>query len=84
MASIGVLWTNAANQRQMHEVLGTAGMPQPKGGAWVKARQELQLGEWFGVVPDFLITLSTPRVADMDYDSFSTLVEHQLLHCACA
>src|SRR5688572_5749695 len=51
-AFIGCLWTNIKNARQMRQVLATAEVPFFKGNAWTKARQELQLKEWFGTMPD--------------------------------
>jgi hypothetical protein len=38
--------------------------------------------EWFGAMPDFLLTFSAPAAHDMDDASFCALVEHELYHCA--
>src|SRR5690606_3683592 len=84
-AYIGFLWTNAPGTHQGREVLGTAEIFSPKGQAWVKARQEAQVLAWFGVVPDFIITLSAPFVAERldrhDHVSVCALIEHELYHC---
>lgn len=80
-AHIGVLWAGVANVRQGRQVLGQAEMPRPQGNRWVKARQEQQLEEWFGDIPDFLITLDAAYCADCSDIEFARLVEHELLHC---
>jgi hypothetical protein len=80
-ANIGFLWTNAPNKRKMKRIVGEAEMPGFKGGAWQKARQELQLEEWFGLVPDFVITLSSDFRFECSDLEFLALLEHELYHC---
>jgi hypothetical protein len=48
-------------------------------GGWRKDRQELQLIDWFGDVPKYIITLDA-RVCQVMSDGFCTLVEHELYH----
>jgi hypothetical protein len=82
-ARLGVLWTNKSYRKQQRWILGQA--EDPKGGtagAWKKGRGEQQLEEWFGAVPDFVITLYAPRLKDFDDRSFCAVVEHELYHCA--
>jgi hypothetical protein len=81
-AHIGVLWTNVPNGRHMRAILGQAEMPMARGGKWAIARHDQQIRAWFGAVPDFLITLDAPFMADADDPSVCALVEHGLLHCA--
>lgn len=81
-AAIGVLWTNVSNSRQMRDVVGQAEMPVFRCGAWQKARQELQMEEWFGEIPDFVITLHAPYCYSAGDVEFAMLVEHELYHCA--
>lgn len=82
-ADIGVLWTNCDNTRNMRVVLGQAELMPPMAmGKWARARACQQIEEWFGAMPDFLITLSAPAAAGMDDASFCALVEHELYHCA--
>ena len=81
-ASIGVLWTSCANTRQGRVVLGQAEMPAFRCGAWQKGRQEQQMREWFGIIPDFVITLDAYYCDGVDDVSFCALVEHELYHCA--
>lgn len=81
-ASLGVLWTNTDNARQMRTVLGQAELMPPMAmGKWQKARACQQIEEWFGDMPDFLLTFSAPAAAAMNDPSFCALVEHELYHC---
>lgn len=80
-ADLGVLWTNASYRRHGQTVAGQAEVPSFRCNAWQRVRQEQQLREWFGAVPDFVITLSAPIAAGLDDASFCALVEHELLHC---
>jgi hypothetical protein len=82
-ADIGVLWTNCANAKNMRAVIGLAELMPPMAmGKWQRARALQQIEEWFGEVPDFLITISAPDAAAMDDASFCALIEHELYHCA--
>lgn len=82
-AEIGVLWTTCANAKNMRSVLGQAELMPPMAmGKWQRARAIQQIEEWFGVLPDFLLTFFAPACADMDDASFCALVEHELYHCA--
>lgn len=82
-AEIGVLWTNVDNARNMRIVIGQAELMPPMAmGKWQRARAVAQIEEWFGAVPDFLITFHAPAAASMDDASFCALVEHELYHCA--
>jgi hypothetical protein len=84
MASIGFLWTNAACDRKMRDVVGMAELtkPKPMENKWEKARKAVQLRDWFTEIPDFLITLYAPYAHECDHYSFCALVEHELYHCA--
>lgn len=81
-ASLGFLWTNVGYSRQGRHVAGTAEMPVFRCGAWQKARQEQQIREWFGEIPDFLITLDAGYADSVGDAAFAALVEHELYHCA--
>jgi hypothetical protein len=79
-AFVGYLWTNAPNTKGMMTVIGTAERMPPMGfGAWPRARAMAQLRDWFGRVPDFLVTLSAPWWFEADNASRLALVEH----CSC-
>lgn len=81
-ASIGYLWTNVENIRQQRQVLGMAEKVQIMGAKWAKARQEMQISDWFGQLPDFMITLDANYCRDCTDLEFCALVEHELYHCA--
>lgn len=81
-ARIGVLWTNVGNVSKMRTVLATAEIPGGTGSKWKKARADHQLEEWFGSVPDFVITFYAPLCRTLDDRQFCALVEHELYHCA--
>ncbi len=81
-AHIGYLWSNVPNVKKMRVIAGEAEKPMFRGGAWQKHRQEMQFQEWFGGIPDFVITLSSGFSASSDDGSFCALVEHELYHCA--
>jgi hypothetical protein len=81
-AKIGFLWTSAPASSKGRRVLGLAEIPLFRCGPWQKARQTQQIIEWFGLVPDFLITLDAFACSDMTDLEFMALVEHELYHCA--
>lgn len=82
-AKLGILWTNCDNSRAMRSVIGQAELMPPMAmGKWQRARAIQQVEEWFGDMPDFLITFSAPAAHGMDDASFCALVEHELYHCA--
>lgn len=82
-AAIGVLWTNVENAKQMRVVLGQAELMPPMAmGKWQRARACQQVMDWFGQMPDFLLTFCAPAAVGMDDPTFCALVEHELYHCA--
>lgn len=82
-AFIGCLWTTAPNSRQMRRIVGQAEMPAQGGNnSWSRARAEQQLREWFGRLPDFLLTFDALYANEIDDASFCALVDHELRHCA--
>lgn len=81
-ATIGYLWTNAPNARNMRQVIGLSELMPPMAmGKWQRARAIMQIEDWFGQMPDFIVTLSAPASLSMDDVSFCALVEHELYHC---
>ncbi len=82
---IACLWTNAENSRQGRRIVGQAEMPANAGrmgNKWAKARAEFQLEEWFGYMPEFLLTFDALYCSTIDNASFCALVDHELYHCA--
>ena len=77
-----VLWTTAPAVRQMRTIVGMAELPSFRGMPWVKARQQWQMEQWFGVVPAALITLDANYSNAIDDASWCALVEHELYHLA--
>lgn len=80
-ARIGFLWTGVMATRHMNAIVGQAEMPRFQGNKWSKARQEQQMIEWFGDLPDFVITIDARYAAQCDDVTFCALVEHELYHC---
>lgn len=79
-ASIGALWTNVPNGRHGRRVIGQCEMGLPPAGKWSRARIELQMQQWFGEVPDFLLTFDAHYAATCSDAEFCALVEHVLYH----
>lgn len=81
-ASIGALWTSVPNARRGRQIIGQCELGKPTGtmGKWSRARAEQQITEWFGCIPDFVLTFDA-RYADTCSDAkFMALVEHELYH----
>lgn len=83
-ATIGFLWTNVDNTKKGRTVIGTAELGRPQGamGKWPRARAEMQVVEWFGYTPDFIITVSAPWWDTASNVQRCALIEHELYHCA--
>lgn len=83
-AHIGYLWTVVENNRKGKRVIGQCetGLPQGAMGKWSRARAEQQVVEWFGSVPDFIITLDAEYCRQCGDAEFMALVEHELYHAA--
>lgn len=79
-ARIGMLWTTAPCSHQQRTIIGSAEIPQPRGRLWTKARQEYQLTQWFGALPDFVITVFAGFARFAEDASFCALIEHELYH----
>lgn len=80
-ARIGFVWTTTANARAGNRIVGQCELMPPMAmGRWQKARAEQQIEEWFGYVPDFLITLDASYAVQCDDIAFMSLVEHELYH----
>lgn len=79
-ASIGALWTNVPNGRNGRRIVGQCEMGLPPAGKWSRSRIELQLQQWFGVVPHFLLTFDAHYAVTCSDAEFCALVEHELYH----
>ena len=80
-ASLGFLWTSVPNARGGNGIVGQAEIPSIQGGKWARARFFQQVEGWFGLVPDFLITLDAGFADQASDATFCALVEHELYHC---
>jgi len=80
VAAIGMLWTNVPNGRNGRRIIGQCEMGLPPAGKWSRARIELQLQQWFGDVPDFLLTFDAHYASVCSDAEFCALVEHELYH----
>ena len=65
-------------------VIGTAepGAPQSAMGKWGRAKATLQVTDWFGMVPDFIITIDASWWLQASDAKACALIEHELYHCA--
>lgn len=79
-ATIGALWTNVANGRAGRRVVGQCEMGLPPINKWGRGRMERQMLDWFGEVPDFVLTFDAEYAAGCSDDEFCALVEHELYH----
>jgi hypothetical protein len=81
-AQIGVLWTSIENSRHGRRVVGQAERGDPTAmGKWARARAELQITEWFGEIPDFILTFEARYAAICSDTQWCALCEHELSHC---
>lgn len=81
-ADIRIMWASSSFEKQGRTVLGQAEQVAFRAGGWQKARMEQQMLDWFGGVPDFIITLAADYCADCSDEDFCALVEHELYHIA--
>ncbi len=79
-ATIGALWTNVPNGRAGRRVIGQCEMGLPPVGKWMRGRIERQLLDWFGDVPDFILTFDAEYASTCSDAEFMALVEHELYH----
>lgn len=79
-ADIEFMWASTAFTKKGRTVIGEAEQVTFRAGGWQRARQEQQMREWFGRVPNFVITLAADYCADCSDAEFCALVEHELYH----
>jgi hypothetical protein len=83
-AHIGYLWTVVENNSKGRRVIGQCetGSPQGAMGKWSRARAVQQITDWFGSIPNFIITLDADYCQQCGDAEFMALVEHELYHAA--
>ena len=79
-AEIGFLWTNWENTKKGKLIAGQCQLLNFSGDKWSGGRSMMQIGEWFGTIPDFLITIFAPVAVEMEDYQFMGLIEHELYH----
>jgi hypothetical protein len=81
-ATIGALWTSVPNARRGRQIIGQCELGKPAGtmGKWSRARAEQQITEWFGCIPDFILTFDAGHADTCSDAAFMALVEHELYH----
>jgi len=83
MANIGALWTNVANSKNGRMIVGQCETGDPMAmGKWAKAKARIQVEQWFGSLPDFILTFDAAYCEQCSDIEFCALVEHELLHAA--
>lgn len=79
-ADVQFLWAPGSFQKQGRTVLGQCEEVTFRCGPWQKGRQQQQMVDWFGAVPDYLITLDAEYSLTCSDIEFCALVEHELYH----
>jgi hypothetical protein len=79
-ADVRFLWAGEAYEKQMRRIIGQTEEMIIRAGKWQKGRQEQQMVEWFGAMPEYLITLDANYCANCTDIEFCALVEHELYH----
>jgi hypothetical protein len=79
-ADVQFLWAPGSFQKQGRTVLGQCEEVTFRCGPWQKGRQQQQMCDWFGAVPDYLITLDAEYCLTCSDLEFCALVEHELYH----
>jgi hypothetical protein len=81
-ADIQFLWAPEGFNKAGRTVLGQCEEVTFRCGPWQKGRQQQQMTDWFGMVPQFLITLDASYCLTCSDVEFCALVEHELYHAA--
>ena len=78
--TVAWLWTSVLYAKGGRTVAGTCEEVMFRASKWQSGRQEQQMLEWFGEVPDYLITLSAPVWLECDSATRCGIVEHEMCH----
>ncbi|PWJ88389.1 hypothetical protein C8D77_111112 [Mesorhizobium loti] len=79
-ATLAALWTNVPNGRAGRSVIGQCERGLPPAGKWLRGRIERQMLDWFGDIPDFLLTFDAGYCDTCSDAEFMALVEHETYH----
>ena len=77
---IGFMWASQPFEKGGHVVLGQAEQVAIMAGGWKRKRQELQVVQWFGYIPKYIITLDAGYAESCSDADFCALIEHELYH----
>lgn len=80
-ASIGVSWSNVLVSSKQRRIVGQTEVIMPRGNPWAREREKFWITQWFGEIPDFLITFDAVYAAECTDVEWCALVEHELFHC---
>ena len=73
-------WASSAAMAKKRMVLGQCEKVMFNQSGWKKARQEQQMRDWFGFVPQYLITIDAAFCEQTSDREFCRLIEHELYH----
>lgn len=73
-------WASSAAVAKKRMVLGQCEKVMFNQGGWKKARQEQQMRDWYGFVPQYLITVDASFCEQATDHDFCALIEHELYH----
>lgn len=79
-ADVQFLWAPMGFVKAGRTVLGQCEEVTFRCGPWQKGRQQQQMFDWFGAVPDFLITLDASYCLTCSDAEFCALLDHELYH----
>ena len=79
-ADVQFLWAPHGYNKAGRTVLGQCEEVTFRCGPWQKGRQQQQMADWFGAVPEYLITLDASYCLTCSDVEFCALVEHELFH----
>ncbi len=79
-ADVQFLWAPQGFVKAGRTVLGQCEEVTFRCGPWQKGRQQQQMADWFGAVPEYLITLDASYCLTCSDVEFCALVEHELFH----
>jgi len=75
-----VLWASSAFIKAGQVVLGQTERVMFRAGGWQKMRQESQMINWFGYIPEYVITIDARYASECSDIDFCALIEHELYH----
>ncbi len=82
MPRLSFLWADVEASQKQRQILGTCEKVAFRAGGWQKLRQESQMNDWFGEVPEYLITLDAEHCRACSDADFCALIEHEIYHIA--